>query len=130
MERSVAFFYLFRVEPRRLELTIHVACENAVAVQGVLPPLPQQVETAVGLRLSIKLKSMPVEAPSSGGVVNERARAGDLLKVDLFFRQGRVRIPKPFVAPEIWQTRINPDASPCCDDDHVGLGDELGGVLH
>ena len=116
------------IEPGFLELPVHVAGEDAAAVVHAGPPAAQDLEARMRLRRAVQLQAMAVEAPGPRRMVVEGVRAGDAGEVDPLPGQCRVGVPEPGGAPEVRQARIHAHACARCNDQRIGLQQQLGGV--
>ena len=105
------------IEASFAEVVIHVASEYEVVAGHVLLTNAKHVsETLMRLGVLVDIESMSVEEPKLERVVLEETRICHISEAHLCFTEAGVLTPETQLALESWQSRVNPEASPRCDE--------------
>lgn len=129
MQGAMAFVDGFRIKPCFLELSIHIACEDARSVGHTLGPALEQGKPCMRDHLAIKHQAMAIKPPSPLGCTPKRVRAGNVLEAHLRLAQCRVCLPKTVLAPKVRQAGIHAHACTSSNDERVSLLYQGGTLL-
>lgn len=121
MNRPVAFMDAFRIEPRLLKLSVHIARENTHPIGHALSPALERSKTCMRGYLAIERQTMAIKPPGQLGRTPKRVRAGNVLKIHTRLAQRRISPPKPALAPEVRQAGIHAHAGTGGNDECIRL---------
>jgi hypothetical protein len=117
------------IEPRSLELSIHIRCENEGAVPRPPGPSLKDLETGMWASGAVEIKPVTVETPCQCRVRGEPAwiRQGDEIEPELLVR--RVGAPESFVPSEVGKSGIDAHSGPGTDQEGFRRCHALCGAL-
>ncbi len=116
-------------KPSRLKLPIYIAREHPCTEWHSFSPALQDMESSVWHGLAIKIKPVAVKPPGKAWILLKGARAGDLGKIEISFRQRWIGPPKALIAPEVWQAGVHPHTCTGRDDQCICASYNLCGLL-
>lgn len=129
MDGPVALGNRALVEPRDLELPVHVGGEDEAAVLSPAAPAAEEFEPVVGAGGAVQVETVAVEPPGQLRVAFEPTRARHLDEGDSQLTQRWVRAPETLISAEVWKSRVDAHASAGRDQHRVCSCDRLHSTL-